>query len=842
MIRPSSQRSSNESLRLDYPLAAGVYDEMFEAPGVPRRSWLPLVRGLGELGPEQMARRWEQARRLIHENGVTYNVYGDPQGMDRPWELDAVPLVMSAAEWGRVASALAQRARLLDLILGDLYGPKKLLHDGLLPPELVFAHPGYLRACHGMTLPDDRYLHLAACDLGRSPDGAWWAIADRTQAPSGAGYALENRLALSRSFPELFRDCHVARLAGFFAGVRAMLMRVAPRHREQPRVVLLTPGPFNETYFEHAFLSRYLGYTLVQGGDLTVRDRIVYLKTLEGLERVDVILRRLDDDFCDPLSLRADSSLGIPGLVQAVRAGTVAVANALGSGLVETAALLAFLPSLCRHLLGEELALPSVATWWCGDAEALAYVVDHLDELVVKPTFPILGGEPVFGARLSEAERAELIARMRARPGDFVAQEQVALSTAPVWNGEGLEPRHVVVRTFLAATESGYDVMPSALTRVAVTADSLVVSMQRGGGSKDTWVLAEGPVSTMSLLRSPGTPVELSRGGSTLSSRVADDLFWLGRYVERAEGLARLLRGIFARLAGEAGLVGVPELPALTAALAAYARVDEGFTGEDAAGLEKALRTFMLAESPARTLRATLASGQRLGSIVRDQISLDTWRVLSQLDHSLERLAQGEEPPLGDVLEVLNGLILSCAAFSGLGNESMTRGQGWRFTDIGRRVERVLYTIRLLQHTLGTRVDDPDAVLEALLEVADSSITYRRRYLGALETPPVLDLLLTDETNPRSVVYQLVVLDEHVRALPRAAARVRSSEERLSTAMLTRVRLSDIPVLSAAGAEGQRAALIDHLAQVADDMRTLADTLARQYLSHTQAPRRLGVR
>jgi uncharacterized alpha-E superfamily protein len=431
---------------------------------------------------------------------------------------------------------------------------------------------------------------------------------------------------------------------------------------------------------------------------------------------------------------------------------------------------------------------------------------------------------------------------MRARPGDFVAQEQVALSTAPVWNGEALEPRHVVVRTFLAATGADYEMMPSALTRVALTPDSLVVSMQRGGGSKDTWVLAEGPVSTMSLLRSPGTPVELSRAGSTLSSRVADDLCWLGRYVERAEDLARLLRGIFARLAGEAGLAGVPELPALTAALAAYARVDEGFEGEDAEARESALRSFVLAEASPGTLRATLASGQRLGSIVRDQISLDTWRVVSRLENGLERLARHGDPPLGEVLEVLNGLILSCAAFSGLGNESMTRGQGWRFTDIGRRLERVQYTIRLLQHTLGVQLDDADAVLEALLEVADSSMTYRRRYLGALETAPVLDLLLTDETNPRSVVYQLVVLDDHVRSLPRAAARVRSSEERLSTAMLTRVRLSDISALSAADATRRRGALVEHLSQLADDMRTLADTLGRQYLSHVQAPRRLGGR
>jgi uncharacterized circularly permuted ATP-grasp superfamily protein/uncharacterized alpha-E superfamily protein len=840
MSRRSSPEARPEAQRLEYPLSPDAYDEMFASPGVPRPQWMRFARGIEDLGPGEMVRRWAQARRLIHDNGVTYNVYGDPQGMERPWELDAVPLLVAAAEWRALEGALTQRARLLNLVLADLYGPQMLLRDGLLPPELVYAHPGFLRPCHGVALPDACFLHLYAPDLARSPDGRWWVIADRAQAPSGAGYALENRLALSRSLPELFRDCHVARLAGFFAGVRAMLARVAPRHRDQPRVVLLTPGPFNETYFEHAYLARYLGYTLVEGGDLTVRDRVVYLKTLEGLERVDVILRRLDDDFCDPLSLRAESSLGIVGLVQAVRAGTVTVANALGSGLVETAALMAFLPGLCRRLLDEDLALPSVATWWCGDPAALAYVVEHLDALVVKPTFPASGREPVFGARLSDAERAELIGHMRARPGEFVAQEQVALATAPVWDGAALQPRHVVVRSFLVASASGYEVMPGALTRVAVTPDSLVVSMQRGGGSKDTWVLADGPVGSMTLLRPPGQPVELSRGGSALSSRVADDLFWLGRYFERAEGLARLLRGIFGRLANESGLAGSPELPALVAALAAYAHVEEGLDGDDTAALEAALRAFVLAEAPPRTLRATLTAAQHLGSTVRDQISLDTWRVLSQLDQSLALLAARGEPPLGDVLDVLSGVILSLAALSGLGMESMTRGQGWRFTDMGRRIERVRYTTRLLHHTLTQEGDDPEAVLEGLLEVADSSMTYRRRYLGALEPAPVLDLLLIDETNPRSVAFQLVVLDEHVRHLPRAAARLRSPEERLTTAVLTRVRLAEAGLLCGVNAAGRREALAALLDQLGEEMVALADVLTRQYLSHTQAPRQLA--
>jgi uncharacterized circularly permuted ATP-grasp superfamily protein/uncharacterized alpha-E superfamily protein len=825
-----------EPLRLEYPLSAEAYDEMFAAAGVPRPPWAPLARAVRSLGRSEMARRWVQARRLLRENGVTYNVYGDPRGMDRPWELDPIPLLVPAAEWRTIEAALAQRARLLDLILADVYGPRRLVRDGLLPPELVFAHPGFLRPCQGIEPAGGCFLHLYAADLARSPDGRWWVIGDRTQAPSGAGYALENRFALSRSLPELFRDCHVARLAGFFSSLRATLARVAPGRRDQPRVVLLTPGPYNEAYFEHAYLARYLGYPLVEGADLTVRHGVVYLKTLEGLERVDVVLRRLDDDFCDPLSLRAESSLGIAGLVQAVRAGTVTVANALGSGLVESAALMAFLPGLCRHLLGADLALPSVATWWCGQPEALAHVVANLDGLVIKPAFPANGSDPIFGARLSGIERDALVARMRAQPHEFVAQEQVALSTAPVWDGAALSPRHVVVRTFLVATESGYSAMPSGLTRVAASRDSLVVSMQRGGGSKDTWVLAEGPVGTMSLLRPAGQPVELSRGGNALPSRVADDLFWLGRYVERAEALARLLRALFGRLANEGGVAGAPELPALLAALATYARLEAGFADGDAPAVEAALRSFMFAPSPPRTLRATLAAAQRLGSLVRDQTSLDTWHVLNRLDHGL----WPEDAPLADVLEALNGLILLLAAFSGLGMESMTRGQNWRFTDMGRRIERVAHGTTLLRGTLGQEIDDPRSVLEALLEVADSTITHHRRYLGTVETAAVLDLLFTDETNPRSVVFQLAVLDDHVRQLPRPGTRLRSLEERLTTGVLTRVRLADVGRLCETDAAGRRPQLDALLADLGEDIRALSDAITRQYLSHTQAPRQLS--
>src|SRR4051794_18801450 len=367
-----------------YPPPAGGFDEAHDPAGYPRPHWAPFFRSMADLGPSELARRWRDAQHLIRENGVTYNVYGDPRGIARPWQLDPVPLVIAPAEAAHLERGLVQRARLLELVLADLYGPQQLLQSGLVPPELVFPNPGFLRPCHGIRLPGGRFLHLYAANLGRGTDGHFRVLGDRTQAPSGAGYALENRIVMTRTLPEAFRDCRVHRLALFFRALRDSLRAIAPRNKDNPRIVLLTPGPYNETYFEHAYLARYLGYTLVEGGDLTVRDNRVFLKVLGGLQQVDVIFRRLDDDYCDPLELRPDSFLGVPGLTHAVRSGTVAVANALGTGLLETPALMAYLPRLCRELLGEDLWLPSVPTWWCGDPEGLGYVLDHLDDVVIK--------------------------------------------------------------------------------------------------------------------------------------------------------------------------------------------------------------------------------------------------------------------------------------------------------------------------------------------------------------------------------------------------------------------------------------------------------------------------
>jgi len=820
----------------------GYYDEMLAPDGALRPHWKRVIEPLEEVGETGFGLRWQEGRRLIHENGTTYNVYSDPQNLERQWPLDPIPLVLDGAEWAGIERALVQRATLLNAILADLYGPQQLLHDGMLPPELLFPNPAFLRSCCHVPVPGAVHLHIYAADLARSPDGHWWVIADRTQAPSGAGYALENRLVTARVLTDVFRTAGIQRLAPFFKAYREGLRSLAPGgasgNRENPRIVVLTPGPYNETYFEHAFLARYLGFTLVEGGDLTVRDNHVFLKTLGGLLPVDVIVRRQDDTYCDPLELRPDSMLGVPGLVQAMRSGNVTVANALGSGLVESAAPASFLPSLCRHILDEDLKMPAVATWWCGDESAFAYVADRISSLVIKPVFPIAGVQPVFGVRLSAVERAALLDRIRAAPAMFVAQEQVALSTVPVWEDGPLCPRHLVLRVYAVASNGSYTVMPGGLTRVTTSLDSLVASMQGGGGSKDTWVAAEGPTSQLSLLPSAPVQLDVSRATFDLPSRVADNLFWLGRYMERVEPAVRVARAILPRLFQDSDLAAV-------AAVAAGIRILTGLgfipqhTDHQAGSPERDV--FAVMYGAENSLPASMHQVRRVGWLLRDRISADAWRILNQLDEQLSSAPPPDPLRISGSQALLDHAVGTLSAFSGLVMESMTRGDGWRFLDIGRRLERAWQMVELIRHGLGFECAQDSGQLEILLEIADSSITYRSRYLTSMQADLVLDLLLLDEANPRSLAYQLVRLREHVEHLPGSRSLIRRpAEARIAISLLTALQLVEIRELACVNSEGRRHHLESLLNRLTGELRSLSETLTREYFNQALPPRQFG--
>jgi uncharacterized circularly permuted ATP-grasp superfamily protein/uncharacterized alpha-E superfamily protein len=816
------------------------YDE-FLAADVIRPQWRSLADSVLAIGPAGVASRWQEGRRLIHEHGITYNVYGDPESTDRPWPLDPVPMVLDHHEWAAIEAAVRQRATVLNGILADLYGPQRLLRDSLLPPDLIFRHPGFLRPCWGVGVPAGIHLHVYAADLARSPDGGWWVIADRTQSPSGAGYALENRLVSSRVLRDVFQAAHVRRLAAFFQSYRETLRNLLPR--ENPRIVLLTPGPYNETYFEHAFLARYLGLTLVEGGDLTVRDEHCYLKTLGGLLPVDVIVRRQDDDFCDPLELRGDSMLGVPGLVEAVRAGNVAVTNALGSGLLESAAPAAFLPGLCRHILGEELKIPTVATWWCGQEGPFAEVIKNLAHLVIKRTFPTHRDQPIFGARLSPAQREELIAKMRLAPGDYVAQEQVQLSTVPVWDEGRAQPRHMVLRVYAVASGDSYAVMPGGLTRVTSSLDSLVVSMQRGGGSKDTWVLADGPTPQFSLLPTASMPVEVSRATFDLPSRVAENLFWLGRYVERVELAVRIARALLPRINQDADPARAAGLNAGLRIMLALGYIGSEIpaNGNQGALLERELLAMIYDLAGTGSLSWNLHHVRQLAWLLRDRISADAWRILN---HFAEQFSVSPPPePLRMVgaLNLLDNAIMTLSAFGGLVMESMTRGHGWRFLDIGRRLERAVQMVELLRHGLGFDPVKESGQLEVLLEIADSSLTYRSRYLTALQGDLALDLMLLDEANPRSVAFQLARLREHIDQLPDSRSLIRRpTEAHIAVRLLTAVQLADVTELVRANGGGRWENLEQLLNTLADELRVLSETLTRAYFNRAIPTRQMS--
>ena len=770
-------------------LDEAVVDGQLRAP------WRPLIGHLNRIGMAGLAQRRDQALRLIRDNGVTYTAHNE-HSQERPWSLDIVPQVIGAEEWRSLARGVAQRARLQDAVLHDCYGSQRVLREGLVPPAAILGHPQFLRPLHGV--PVARRAVIYACDLVRGADGNWYVTGEHTQSPSGAGYALENRIVISRALADPYRECQVERVASFFISLRKTLRALSPHRHDDPRIVVLSPGPYSDSYFEHAYLARYLGFTLVEGADLTVRDDKVYLKNLGGLHRVDVILRRLADDFCDPLELRSDSMLGITGLTGVVRAGNVAMANALGSGLGENAALLPLGERLSRHLLGEELRLPAVPTIW-NDAETLA---SRFDSLIIRPAFAARSAS-VLSEHLDDEKRNALLARIRLEPHAWIGQERIATSSSPCLGGQGpghsLVPRPMSLRVFAVADaddSEGYAVMPGGLTRIG--------DQTHNDGIKDTWVLSAGPVAPVSLLQPTSAPVTLKRGGADLPSRVADNLFWLGRYAERCENLARLVREGLRQQADGAETASVMQL------------IDElGIRPEE----PDVTRAFLvLAEDPDHSggIVASLANLRRSAFAVRDRLSNDTWRII----HRLERTVASE-----DAIARLDRILTELAALAGMGMENTTRGPAWRFLDLGRRIERSQHLVDLLR----TLSRGPN-LLETLLSVADSSITYRNRYLTTLQPAAVLDLLLLDGTNPRSVGYQLARIVEHLGEVPGEEDRALPSEaQRLARKLSTDIDLADPEALCRTP---RRAELQELLSRTADNIVRLSDVITSMYLSH----------
>ena len=857
------------NLLAKYSPQADSFDEMLDPAKVPRAHWRTILDSLAGETPEIIAKRLEMVQRQVRENGVTYNVYTDAKGIQRPWDLNFLPFILPQNEWAEIEAGVIQRATLLNKILVDLYGEQSILKEGLLPPTLVHGHGGFLRPCHGKKHLDDIALHFYAIDLARAPSGRWWVVADRTQAPSGAGYALENRSVMARTFPDLLRDLNVRHLTDFFTtmldsltqwGRRCAAQSGAPlRASEPPLIVLLTPGPFNETYFEQAYLARHLGVPLVEGNDLTVRNGIVWFKSLAGLQRVPVIMRRVDDDFCDPLELRADSALGVAGLTQAARLNNVVIANSLGSSLLESGALLGFLPKLCERLLNQQLAIPSVATWWCGETAALNSAIDKLDQLVIKPSFPQLRLHPVFGQDLKGPEREQLIQAIRSNPHNYVAQEMVKLSQAPVWHA-GQQPRlsacSIGLRVYACATPKGYVVMPGGLTRAATGTDTRIITMQRGGGSKDTWVQVKDHHDTPGLnLTRTITSDELIRDDTHLSSRMAENLFWFGRHADRCDNTTRLLRVSLNFLSNVAPTDRGSEWKAIKAICAWYDLIDNPDRADNAdsesrsqsqsqstdmapgqmqsqvpgmaipenhldALVEPALlNAVVLPDVPG--VAQQLQQLHQVANQLSERLSVDNWRVLNQMIPNSDETAQKLNK--SDALAILDLVTTELMTLTGFTLDGMTRDLGWNFLSLGRRLERLQFQSIALQRALKM---DANGNLNWLLELSDSIITYRTRYRSKPEWMPCLDLLLLDESNPRSILFQINGIRKSLRKISKAYGSCGEEKfELLSTELLLLDEDADLYF----GNEN----LIGLLSRVWSASATLSEQISLQFFSYT---------
>lgn len=740
----------------DYAPLPGVPDELMGPDGRPRAAWLNFLQQLSANEQSLAA-----VDRHLQDIGVSYRVHGEAR--ERTWPMSRLPLLIEEDEWKAIAAGVAQRARVIEALLADIYGPGNLVKDGTLPAALVSGSSEFVRPMAGIEPPGGRWINFYAVDIGRGPDGRWWVLSDRAQAPSGAGYALENRLVMSRALPTGYRRMNVHRLAPFFRAFRATLADAA--ERVEPRICLLTPGPYSQTYFEQAYLARYLGFLLLEGDDLVVHDGLTHVRTIAGLKRADVIWRFVDSNYLDPLELNGQSRLGVSGLVSALRYGRTVVSNMPGCGFAESRALMSVMPLIASRLLGEELSLPNVATWWCGDNAGKRHVLDHFDSMAISGAFVErtlgLGLEQhVLPADLNETERTRLRQAIEQRGMDFVGQEVVKLSTTPVWAGDKLVPRPFVLRVFAAATASGWQIMPGGFCRISAETDARAISMGTGVQSADVWVLSSKPVAPETLLPA-SDDIHIQRILSNIPSRAADNLFWYGRYLERAEATLRVIRCLCARSIDMDFASGnVPATIAkLTRQLIAWGAVAPEF--ENASTLLIA-RNALADETAYGSGLSGIRLARSAGNVIRERISVDASKLVRRLDEQLSAL--GDLSSETDVLDAADRALNILAALSGLSQENMNRNAGWRFLDIGRRTERAINTCRLARAFASEDATAED--LDAMLDLIDSQITYRARYMTGIALAPVRDMAILDPYNPRSVAFQLSAIDDHLATLP----------------------------------------------------------------------------
>ena len=777
--------------KLAAPVKLGHYDELRDASGTLRKPWQTFFSYLGEAGIAGLPQSSETIERLIQQNGITYNVYGDQQDQTRPWSLNALPMLITPADWRGISTSLQQRAKLLNTILQDVYGEQRLIRGGYLPGALILGNPGYLRAMQGVKPLGGVYLHVVAFDIARGPDGRWWVIGQRTQTPSGLGYVLENRLTVSRVFPEAYREMRVQHVASSYKRLLESMTSAAASIAEgAPRFALLTPGPYSETYFEHAYLARYLGLPLVEGADLAVRDDKLYLKTMHGLQRIHGLLRRLDDDFCDPLELRADSSLGVPGLLQAIRAGSVVMANALGTSFLESPAVQGFLPAISEYLLNEPLKMPSLNTWWCGEIAAWQDISPDLHTQVIKPTYATNAAtnfQPAIASLLNAEELEAWRKRIGSQPDIYTTQSYLPFSQAPTWQGDEISPRTAMLRVYAIASGDGeWQLLQGGMTRIA-TVDPHIVSIQSGGSTLDTWVMTDQQVDTYSMLPNRTRLPRWTATEQLVSSRSAESLFWLGRYTERCELMVRLAKEALVLVSTNQQ----DSLPALNDAIGALGRL-HGLIPEGTPSLTKSAAVFgrtLIAQLIQKGARGLLDNLERLEfslKAVRDRLPAEHAEIAQSMKQMLlhntvhpalvgashaaksrtKRVSRVAPRNPIDTIEVLDVIGIQLVALVGFQSDRMTRDLGWHMLAAGRLIERLVNLSGILVAFFTHAAVYTPRGFETLLVLFDSSITYRTRYQRQQDISALMDLLVTDETNPRSINCILQALKGEIKHLP----------------------------------------------------------------------------
>ncbi|MGV0742528.1 circularly permuted type 2 ATP-grasp protein [Mycolicibacterium sp. XJ870] len=823
------------------------YDEFVDAAGNVRPAWRELAQCIDERGRAGLDRLRAQVRGLVDNDGITYIQVdrhgemitdGDGTAVPGPWHLDALPLIISAEDWDVLESGLVQRSRLLDAVLTDLYGPRRSIISGVLPAKLLFTHPGYLRAAQGIVVPGRHQLFLHGCDISRSDDGSFLVNADWTQAPSGAGYALADRRVIAHAIPDLYEQISPRPASPWAQALRLALIDAAPEAAEEPVVVVLSPGSQSETAFDQAYLAGVLGFPLVESADLVVRDGKLWMRSLGTLKRVDVVLRRVDAHYVDPLDLRPDSRLGVVGLVEVLRRGAVTVVNTLGSGVLESPGLQRFLPQLAELLLDETPRLETVPLYWGGIDIERSHLLTKLESLLIRP---VDGGAPIVGPELSAAQREALAARIEADPWQWVGQELPQFSTAPTdYRSGGLSAGSFGMRLFTVAQRGGYAPMVGGLGYLM--APGTAAYRMNSVAAKDIWVR----MSTRVTAERIPPPVELispamtpSPTRSVSSPRVLSDLFWMGRYSERAEGMARLLSVTRERYHEYRYRQDVEEsqcVPVLLAAIGAITGTDMGTAGDDHEMIAIAPTTLWAVTADRHRPGSLAQSVERLGlaaRAVRDQMSNDTWMVLAGVERAVLRptAAPAESQPAGEayLATAHNQALAGMLALSGLAAESMVQDVGWTMMDIGKRIERGLALTALLRATLteARTAAAERTVTESALVACESSVIYRRRNPGRVSVAAVTELMLFDAENPRSLIYQLERLRAKLKALPGSSGS--SKPERLVDELATRLRRL-VPADLEKVTDGKRAELADLLDGMQTGLRDLSGVITAAHL------------